>query len=103
MRELDRKAANKHAASEYEDLIDQLKVDITVNDVDCIRYWDFAFDVIALPGHTKCSMGFYLRDHTLLLGSETLGVYFGNGTYLPFSRRLSVDTGCISKSQAVGN
>lgn len=84
MRELDRKAAIKHGIEDYEDLIDQLKIDITVNDGDCIRCGDFAFDVIALPGHTRCSMGFYLRDHKLLLGSETLGVYFGNGTYLPF-------------------
>ena len=84
MRELDRKAALKHAAPEYEDLIDQLKVDITIKDGDSFRCGDFLFTAIALPGHTKCSFGFYLPEHKLLLGSETLGVYFGYGTYLPF-------------------
>lgn len=84
MRELDRKAAIKHSMTDYEDLIDQLKVDLTVQDGDRFRCGDFVFEAIALPGHTKCSMGFYLPAHKLLLGSETLGVYFGNNTYLPF-------------------
>ena len=84
MRELDRKAAIHHGAAEYEDLIELLKVDITVRDGDSFRCGDFLFTAIALPGHTKCSFGFYLREHKLLLGSETLGVYFGKGTYLPF-------------------
>ena len=84
MRELDRKAAIKHSMADYEDLIDHLKVDIPVNDGDCFSCGDFHFEATALPGHTKCSMGFYLREHKLLLGSETLGVYFGNNTYLPF-------------------
>nr|MBQ8244711.1 MBL fold metallo-hydrolase [Oscillospiraceae bacterium] len=84
MRELDRKAAAKHAMTDYEDLTDQLKVDATVKDGERFRCGDFYFEAVALPGHTKCSMGFYLREHKLLLGSETLGVYFGNNTYLPF-------------------
>ena len=84
MRDLDSKAAIKYGASAYEDLIDQLKVDITVKDGDSFRCGDFFFTAIALPGHTHCSYGFYLPEHKLLLGSETLGVYFGYGTYLPF-------------------
>ena len=84
MRELNRKAAAKHAMTDYEDLIDHLKVDITVKDGDRFSCGDFHFEAIALPGHTKCSMGFYLPEHKFLLGSETLGVYFGNSTYLPF-------------------
>ena len=84
MRELDKKAAIKHGVPEYEDLIDELKVDITIRDGDTFFCGDFQFTAIALPGHTKCSIGFYLPEHKLLLGSETLGVYFGQGTYLPF-------------------
>ena len=84
MRELDRKAAIKQEMADYEDLIDDLNVDITVKDGDRFRCGDFLFEVIALPGHTKCSMGFYLPEHKLLLGSETHGVYFGKNTYLPF-------------------
>ncbi len=33
---------------------------------------------------TKDSIAFYLREKKLLLCSETLGVYFGEDTYLPF-------------------
>lgn len=83
MRELDRKVAQKYGVTQYEDLIDTLCVDIAVKDGDVVNCGDMYFTVIALPGHTKCSMGFYLADEGLLLGSETLGVYFGNNTYLP--------------------
>ena len=83
MRRLDRQFARKCGVYEYEDLIDNLKVDISVNDGDEITAGDMIFKVINLPGHTKCSIGFYLEDNKLLLNSETLGVYFGNETILP--------------------
>lgn len=84
MRDLDHKYAETCGVTEYEDLIDELKVDITVNDGDSITCGDMSFTVISLPGHTKDSIAFYLKDKKLLLGSETLGVYFGEDTYLPF-------------------
>lgn len=83
MRELDNSAAQKHGVTEYEDLIDDLKVDITVDDGDVITCGDMRFTAIELPGHTKCSIGFYLSENKLLLGVETLGLYFGENTYLP--------------------
>lgn len=83
MRELDRKAAAKYGVLEYEDRIDELKVDIAVEDGDILTCGDMRFTVVGLPGHTKCSIGFYLQENGLLLGSETLGVYFGDNTYLP--------------------
>lgn len=83
MRRLDRKASTEYGAEEYEDLIDELRADILVRDGDILTCGDLRFRVIDLPGHTKCSVGFYLETHKLLLGTETLGVYFGNGTYLP--------------------
>ena len=84
MRDLDRKYAETCGITEYEDLIDELKVDITVNDGDTIKCGDMTFTVVSLPGHTKDSIAFYLQENKFLLGSETLGVYFGEGTYLPF-------------------
>ena len=84
MRDLDRKYADTCGVGEYEDLIDELKVDITVNDGDTIKCGDMTFSVVSLPGHTKDSIAFYLQEKKFLLGSETLGVYFGEGTYLPF-------------------
>ena len=95
MRDLDRKYATTCGVFEYEDLIDELKVDITVNDGDTIRCGDMTFTVVSLPGHTKDSIAFYLREKKLLLGSETLGVYFGEDTYLPFflvGYRMSLDS-----------
>lgn len=83
MRDMDRKAAGEYGAREYEDLIDELHVDISVSDGDLLICGDLTFQVIALPGHTRCSVGFYLAAQKLLLGSETLGVYFGKDTYLP--------------------
>ena len=78
MRELDRSAAQKEGVTDYEDLVDALKVDIAVRDGNSVSCGDMLFRVVGLPGHTKCSIGFYL-----LLGVETLGVYFGCGEYLP--------------------
>lgn len=83
MRDMDQKAAAEYGASEYEDLIDELAVDISVKDGDMLTCGDLNFQVIALPGHTRCSVGFYLPAQKLLLGTETLGVYFGKNTYLP--------------------
>ncbi len=83
MRSLDRKFARKCGVYEYEDLIDNLKVDICVNDGDKVKTGNMTFTAINLPGHTKCSVGFYLEEEKLLLNSETLGVYFGDNTILP--------------------
>lgn len=83
MRQMNDKAARGYGASDWEDRIDELKVDITVTDGDVIDCGDLRFTAIALPGHTKCSVGYYLAEEKLLLSVETLGVYVGNQTYLP--------------------
>ncbi|MBQ8893482.1 MAG: MBL fold metallo-hydrolase [Clostridia bacterium] len=83
MRELDRKFAVQCGATAYEDLIDQLKVDIIVRDGDIIQAGAMTFTVLELPGHTRCSIGFYLPENKLLLSSETLGVFDGEETVIP--------------------
>jgi len=83
MRDLDRKFARTCGVGEYDDLTDALRVDLTVKDGDEIVCGDMRFTAIALPGHTKCSVGFYHEESGLLLSTETLGVYFGNNTYMP--------------------
>ena len=77
MRDLDKKFSIKCGINEYEDLIDKLSVDISVIDGDKIKAGDMLFTAIVLPGHTKCSIGYYLESEKLLLGSETIGVYTG--------------------------
>lgn len=83
MRELDRKHASSCGVFEYEDLIDELSVDISVRDGDVIAAGDMSFEVLSLPGHTKCSVGYYCREKKLLLGCETLGVFDGVSDIVP--------------------
>ena len=83
MRDLDRKAAASHGITAYEDLIDELRVDLPVRDGDIITCGRMRFEAVELPGHTKCSVGYYLAENQLLLTTETLGVYCGAGTFLP--------------------
>lgn len=83
MRDLDKKFAQKCGYPEYVDLIDELCVDIAVKDGDIIKAGSMEFTAIALPGHTRCSFGYYLAEKKLLLASETLGVFGGSGIVVP--------------------
>lgn len=83
MRQLDRKFAERCGVSEYKDRVDELRVDIPVKDGDVIHAKTMDFTVVALPGHTKCSVGFYLPAEKLLLSTETLGVYDGGELVVP--------------------
>ena len=83
MRTLDRKVAETAVVDSYEDLIDSLGVDLAVAEGDTVGSASLRFAVVALPGHTKCSVGYYCRERGLLLGSETLGVYDGDAAVLP--------------------
>lgn len=83
MTDLDRKAAQSFGISDYEDLSPLLRVDITVADGDIIKVGDMNIRAVFLPGHTKCSFGFYVECEKLLLSSETLGVYDGDKNIIP--------------------
>ena len=83
MKELDAKFAHTCGMDNYEFLGDSLRVDIPCEDGDIIKAGDMHFEVINLPGHTKCSVGYYCRDRQLLLSAETLGVYDGEETIVP--------------------
>lgn len=83
MRDLDGKYAKKCGVFEYEDLIDELRVDIPVKDGDTVNAGDMSFTAINLPGHTKCSTGFYLAENKLLLGTETIGAFDGEKLVVP--------------------
>lgn len=83
MRDLDSKLATKCGVAKYEDLIDELTVDISVNDGDVIKAGDMEFVALNLPGHTQCSVGYYCPDMKLLLGCETIGVFNGSDDVVP--------------------
>ena len=83
MRQMEAKARKNYGASGSEDLIDALSVDIAVKDGEKIQVGKEEYEAIHLPGHTRCSFGFYNKNRSLLLGSETLGVYDGEGEVVP--------------------
>ena len=83
MADLDRKAAASCGITDYEDLVSELRADLTVTDGDAIQCGRMRFNAVELPGHTKCSVGYYLAENRLLLAAESLGVYIGEGIYLP--------------------
>ena len=83
MRDLDKKFAFKNGIDSYDDLIDDLKVHIAVKDGDEVKAGDMSFVAINLPGHTRCSVGYYLKSEKLLLSTESIGVYIGKGQVIP--------------------
>lgn len=102
MRKLDRKFADKCGIGDYPDLIDGLRVDIPVSDGDEVQAGTMRFTAIELPGHTRCSVGYYLPAERLLLGSETVGVFDGEQTVVPsylVGYRMTLDS--IEKVEAL--
>ena len=101
MRDLDNKFAKTCGVDEYEDLIDNLVVDIPVNDGDEIKAGDMTFTCVSLPGHTKCSIGYYLKNEKLLLGCETLGVYTGESVLPSYLVGYEMALNSIEKAKAL--
>lgn len=83
MRDLDQKFAMRCGVGDYEDRIDELHVDIPVADGDVIRAGTLELVAVALLGHTKCSIAYYLPRQKILLSCETLGVYDGGRLIVP--------------------
>ncbi len=83
MKKLDAALAEREGIACYEDVPAPLTVDLRVADGDTVRAGDMTFTVIALPGHTKCSIGYYLEGKKLLLSPETLGLYSDEKKILP--------------------
>ncbi len=104
MRDLDRKFAATCGVGDYVDRIDALRVDVAVSDGDMIHAGDMDFAAVALPGHTKCSMGFYLPENRFLIGAETLGVYDGEEILFPcflVGYQMALDSIAKARSLAV--
>jgi glyoxylase-like metal-dependent hydrolase (beta-lactamase superfamily II) len=102
MRDLDRKFAATCGVTDYPDRIDALRVDVAVADGDVVKAGDMTFEAIALPGHTNCSMGFYLREERMLISVETLGVCDGESFHLPcflVGYQMALDS--IAKARAL--
>lgn len=103
MRELDRKFADKCGVGEYEDLVDDLRVDIPVADGDEILAGNMIFKAVNLPGHTKCSVGYYLPEKKLLISTESIGIYAGDDVIFPsylVGYQMTLDS--IDKAASLG-
>ena len=83
MRQLNDSAGGEQGVTEYEDLLSELKIDLVVSDGDIIDLGSMKLRVLELPGHTRCSIGFYAEKEKLLLGCETIGVPAGTGLVMP--------------------
>lgn len=101
MRQLDNKFAKTCGIDTYEDLIDELKVDIVVKDGDIVKAGDMTFEVLCLPGHTKCSIGFYCAKRKLLLSCESIGVYDGKTVMPVFLVGYHMTLDSIAKVEAL--
>ena len=83
MKDLDARHAARCGVSDYPFLGDELRVDIAVEDGDVVQAGDLRFEILSLPGHTKCCIGFYLAEQKLFLSCESLCVYVGNEQLRP--------------------
>ena len=102
MRKLDRAFAHENGVDSYEDLIDEMQVDIALEDGDVIDAGSMRFTAVALPGHTLCSMGFYEESRKLLLACETSGVYDGGNVIIPcFLKSLQMTLDSIRKMESM--
>lgn len=103
MRDLDRKFADQCGVGEYEDLVDDLRVDIPVADGDVISAGNMTFKAVNLPGHTKCSVGYYMPEEKLLISTESIGIYAGDDVIFPsylVGYQMTLDS--IDKAASLG-
>ena len=83
MEEMDRKFAAACGVTDYPACLPPLRVDLPVKDGDRIEAGKLRFRALELPGHTRCSIGFWEESLGLLLACETLGVFDGERTVVP--------------------
>ncbi|MBR5228278.1 MAG: MBL fold metallo-hydrolase [Firmicutes bacterium] len=79
MENLDKDCALKHGVSEedYKFYGKLLRTDISVDDGDIVEAGKMRFRAIHMPGHTRCSFGFYEECSKLFIASETMGIFDG--------------------------
>lgn len=92
---MDRSAARVYGFEPAEDLTDRLRVDKTVKDGEEFVLGNHLVRAVALPGHTKCCMGYYFVNEKVMISCETIGLYAGFDTVLPgclVGYRMTVDS-----------
>ena len=80
MEELDESAALQAHCPPRPGAARGLGVDLPMEDGARLELAGVELQALAMPGHTRCSMSYFLPQYGLLLSSETLGVWSGTGT-----------------------
>jgi glyoxylase-like metal-dependent hydrolase (beta-lactamase superfamily II) len=84
MRSLDGEAAVKRGETPVlEDYTEHFTLDRTVGEGDTLRFGGASIRVMAMPGHTKCSVGYHFQEEDLFVLSETTGVRLWEGYVIP--------------------
>lgn len=86
IRELAKNAAKEYLGThdlqpDYSDT--DLRVDRVVGDGDVIDLDDRRIHVYETKGHTNCSLSFFIEEDSILLSSESTGVYTGKAEVIP--------------------
>ena len=76
MRRLDQAASVKFCISSSVDRFSELRVDIAPDDGECFAVGDQDVQLLLLPGHTNCSVGYWFPSCGLLLSSESIGTFY---------------------------
>ena len=103
MQEMDDKAARAYGQKESKDLTDELCCDITLKDGEEIQLGGERVRGVALPGHTKCCMGYFFVNEKMLVSCETLGILADESMVFPgclIGYQMTLDS--ISKALKLG-
>lgn len=63
--------------SPYRD--EDLRIDRVLQDGERISLGDLTVQALETPGHTNCSLSYYVEEERLLFTSESIGCYYGGG------------------------
>ena len=83
LEKMDATIAVKFGITDYDAGLDRLAIDTVLEDGESITLGDRTFTLLHLPGHTHCSVGYYMAEEQLLLGCESLGVFGKGGEVFP--------------------
>lgn len=103
MQEMDCFAARAYKCEEAEDMTDMLCCDITLKDGEKILLGGETVQAVALPGHTRCCMGYFFEESGTLVSCETLGIYADESMIFPgclIGYQITLDS--IEKALSLG-
>lgn len=103
MQEMDDFAARAYKKEKAEAAADLLYCDLTVKDGEEIALGSSTVRAVALPGHTKCCMGYFFEREKMLVSCETLGILADESMVFPgclIGYRMTLDS--IEKALSLG-